>query len=643
VPPSPELYQSFPDAIRRTYREAVEVREPHGRHDLLVNLAEEAVTYLASLALSDYRSNTAPSPAVESLLDTRRSDRLTFGRALELFRMSAESRQGSLFPRTGPFAATSLPDVDRFCAGMDSIAAGVEGLAASASPSGINVEVYVSRALSTQPRTVSWWRAWDRLAEYRNHVAHASDHRWPVHNDHYYACVTPLLHDAVVAVLTFAPAADAILRHPIADITLMSELPDGTIVHTVCGEIRGLWMEHDIVSPEPITERWPSDDWHASDASKYVLEEEAPSVFSIRALYWDLQKSPPPPIALPLEPRAAAPEPRAVRRVIAPTRPLEGRGTAPGTCGEFVQGPLSDGTQFHVTCPINKSASVVVEIERAARYSVTGLFPHQQKLDIALRYTAELFELGAVKLRVRHWSDLDIGKGMGSSTADVLSGIRAVANAIGETLTPEQAGELATRVESSDGTMYPGIAVVSHKTGVKLRDWPWYPEFVIVMLVPRDCVDTEAIAFDGKQEVASEYESLLAGFEDAVAARSCADFAAHSTKAALLNAPYLVNPYAQTLAGRLDEFGALGLNVGHTGTVCGLLYPNTTEAQVQASQAVFELRYLFHELEDIKIVTTPRCPTSAQTSTRVSSEATVALPPGIARDDYLRTQKQRGS
>jgi L-threonine kinase len=608
VPPSADLYQSFPDAIRRVYREALEVRDPHGRHELLLNLAESSLDYLASLALSDYRSNASPSRDVEALLDRRRTEKLTFGRALELFRASAGSTPNALFPRSGPFATERLPEVERFAGAVESIGSAIEGLVPSASPSGINVEIYVKRALAGQTRAVTWWHAWDKLAEYRNHVAHASDHRWPVHNDQYYEYLTPLLHDAVVAVLTYRPAADALLRHPIADITLVAGRPDGTVVHTVCGEVRGVWTEHDIAGSEPVTERWPSDEWRATQASKYVLEEADSAGFTIRALYWDLQKSPPPPIDLPLVEASTSPSTPRPRRVLAATVPLEGRGTAPGTCGEFIQGLLPDGTDFHVTCPINKSASVVVEIRKAPAYSVTGLFPHQQKLDLALRYTSELFELGAADLRIRHWSDLDIGKGMGSSTADVLSGIRAVANALGETLTPEQAGELATRVESSDGTMYPGIAVVSHKTGAMLRNWPWYPEFVIVMLVPQDCVDTEAIAFDGKQDAPEEYEALLAGFDRAVAIQSSADFAAESTKAAALNAPYLVNPYAQTLAGRLDEFGALGLNIGHTGTVCGLLYPNTTDAQVRASEAAFDLRQLFHELHDVKVVTTPRCP-----------------------------------
>jgi L-threonine kinase len=428
---------------------------------------------------------------------------------------------------------------------------------------------------------------------------------------------TPLLEAAIVELLTFGPAAEVILNHPVAALTLLTRHKDGTATHVFCGEDRGAWFDVSIVASEPVTDRWSKDEWRATTASKYVLGQDPDGKFSIRALFWDLHESPPPPIHLPDAGTANLDNPAVAVARSSSTKPLEGRGTAPGTCGEFAQGPLPDGTQYHVTCPINKSATVAVEIRKADEFSVLGLqlrrdeeHPQnsQEKLELALKGACNYFELGPVAIRAREWSDLHVGKGMGSSTADVLAGIRAVANAVGEHLTPELEGKLATSVESSDGTMYPGIAVVDQKTGIHLRDWAWYPEFVIVMLVPEDSVDTEAISFAGKEQLAPEYEGLLAGFDRAVESRSISDFAALSTRAFELNAPYLVNPHAHALVSRLPELGALGLNVGHTGTVCGVLYPNTPDGRKRASDVCFEVRRWFDELRDVKVVATPRCP-----------------------------------
>lgn len=240
-----------------------------------------------------------------------------------------------------------------------------------------------------------------------------------------------------------------------------------------------------------------------------------------------------------------------------------------------------------------------------------GLRDYQSKLALAIEYTVEKLGLGSQEVTIWPWSDIDVGKGMGSSTADVLAGIRAVTDAAGTRLDESEEGALAARVESSDGSMYPGIAAVNHKTCMMVKAWDWYPEFAIVMLVPRESVDTPSIPFTGQEELAGEYEALLANMDRAIAERSLPRFAEQSTRSAELNQRFLVNPYSRALSMRLDEFGALGLNVGHTGTVCGLLFPNTAEGQMTASEACFKVKDEFRDLKDVKVVTTPHCDAAA--------------------------------
>jgi L-threonine kinase len=609
VPSSSYLYREFPLGIRRAYGEVVQNKEPHMRHELLLQLVDTALEYLASLTLSDYRSRAHPSATVEALLDSLRTRNLTLGGTLDLFLKSAGAVHDSLFPQgRGPLVGKRLTEAGRLAAAIDGLKRGMDGLSTATSPSAIKIDVYVTRALEQSTGRLSWWATWKMLVEYRNLVAHAAARRWPTNSSRYYEVFTPLLEAAVVELLTFDPVAEAILDHPIATLTRLTHQDDGKVTHVMCGEDQGVWFDKTI-DAQSVTERWSKDEWRATDASEYVLERTSDGNFVIRALFWDLHESPPPPISLPdVAPESAESPVAAVARTTL-KKSLEGRGTASGTCGEFAQGPLPDGTQYHVTCPINRSTTVAVDMRKADEYSVKGWHRSHEKLDLALKQVCGHFDIGPVSIHVRQWTDLHVGKGMGSSTADVLAGIRAVANALGEHLTPEVEGALATSVESSDGVMYPGIAAVDQKTGVIVREWAWYPEFAIVMLVPQDSVDTEAITFDGKEALASEYELLLDGFTAAVEQRSIADFAALSTRAFELNAPYLVNPYAQALVSRLPELGALGLNVGHTGTVCGVLYPNTPDGRQCASDVCLEVRRWFDALRAVKVVATPRCPT----------------------------------
>jgi hypothetical protein len=108
-----------------------------------------------------------------------------------------------------------------------------------------------------------------------------------------------LFEAAVIEILTYPPAAAAILDHPLVNVTLMTDNPDGTVTHTVLGEERGLRRGHEVVLSKKVTDIWKDDAWHATPASKYVLECDD-GHFTIRALYWDISDSPPPPIAPPV-------------------------------------------------------------------------------------------------------------------------------------------------------------------------------------------------------------------------------------------------------------------------------------------------------------------------------------------------------
>jgi L-threonine kinase len=599
------LYQAFPVELCEAYKGAVRAREWSDKHSGLLEYGETTLWYLGSMCLSDYRTRS-PHPVgdVESLIEDWRTKNLSAGRVFELLRRSVEALSDPLIPAPKSFPQHSFAEAGKFVAAVGAIEAAISGLNPAASSASLDIGFHVERGVEGAAPLSSWWDGWIALIEYRNKVAHAAPKRWPTRSESYSEVMAPLLHGAIVDLLTHARVSEAILDHPVASLTMFSRSGQG-YVHSVCGEDRGVWFDQEIVTPEPITERWKDEDWGASTASSYILDR-VPGGWAFRSIYWDLHNGLPPAMDM----RVAEPaEPKHERGLRKESRPTvsEGRGTAPGTCGEFAQGILPDGTPFHVTCPINKSATVIAQIRPAAGWLVTGLRPDHRKLGLALEYASEELDLGAVEVVIRHSSDLDIGKGMGSSTADVLSGIRAVAAAAGESLDAETEGRLAARVESSDGSMYPGIAAVNHKTCALVKTWDWFPEFVIVMLVPYDSVDTPSISFLGQDELAAEYGVLLSEMDDAIARRSIADFSVQSTRSADLNERFLSNPYGRYLIDHLEGYGALGVNVGHTGTVCGLLFANTESGRRSASMACFAVRKKFPELKDVKVVTTPHC------------------------------------
>jgi len=245
---------------------------------------------------------------------------------------------------------------------------------------------------------------------------------------------------------------------------------------------------------------------------------------------------------------------------------------------------------FHVTCPISKTATVTVTVRPAPEFAITQIEPGLGKLTQSLRRTSGLLELEPLEVRVEHWSDLDIGK-VGSSTADIVAAARALAAACDRTLSPGQLAKLATSIESSDGSMYPGLVAFNQKTGDVLEQFSWWPQFVILMITPAQAFNTESADFGGKHKLGTQFDDLLASLRTAAAERDTAAFARAATESARINQRFVPNPFHALLEGRARDLGAVGVNVGHTGTVLGLLFGASDPAAMKtAATASLEIQ-----------------------------------------------------
>ncbi|MBJ7472361.1 MAG: hypothetical protein JHD16_13725 [Solirubrobacteraceae bacterium] len=265
------------------------------------------------------------------------------------------------------------------------------------------------------------------------------------------------------------------------------------------------------------------------------------------------------------------------------------RSVAHGTCGEIAQGVLPDGTPFVVTCPIDRGVAVEVEVTAAPSLTIEGLPPGAQFLERALRRTAELVELGPCRMRVEHHSALYVGKGMASSTADIVAAARALSTAVGLPLRQEELAHLAASIEPTDGIMFDGIAASNPRTGERVRRWDWWPQYEIVMVIPPTTLETSAASFAGQDAWADEYAQLLAQLDAAVERRDAAAFAAQATRSGQLNEAFVPSPVRALIEPRAASLGALGVCTAHTGTVAGLLFPHTREGRASASAAAREL------------------------------------------------------
>lgn len=344
--PNRSLYRDFPPELRNAYGDAVRARDWSSRHKGLLDFAEASLGYLASLCLSDYRTR-CPELAgnVESLIERSRNKNLTMGRVLDLFSVSARAMPDPLVPEADRLADSKLDDVGRFIAAVAALEAAVAGLNLGASPSAINVAHHVERESAGDGEGPDWWESWRRLVAYRNRVAHAAGpDRWPTGSEDYWEVMGPLLHDAIVELLTHSAIVDAVLAHPVATITLLSRSKNGEFVHLVCGEERGVLFEKEVVAAMPVTERW-AEDWAATTATSFILDP-APEGWSIHSPFWDLRNGLPPAMDVDGDSTTTSAGNVAVKKRAKRPRAREGRASRPARAGSssrvsFRTGPRS--------------------------------------------------------------------------------------------------------------------------------------------------------------------------------------------------------------------------------------------------------------------------------------------------------------
>src|SRR5579871_5667863 len=131
-----------------------------------------------------------------------------------------------------------------------------------------------------------------------------------------------------------------------------------------------------------------------------------------------------------------------------------GIGKAFGTFGELLQGVLPTERHFLVTLPIQLHSNV--EWVTGKQWMELTVTPHHKHKSLALaRQLLSYWQLPLQGRLVLH-SNIPEGKGMASSSADLVATARAIAHAYQRHLPMALLETLMAEIEPSDGVMYNG-------------------------------------------------------------------------------------------------------------------------------------------------------------------------------------------
>ncbi len=264
--------------------------------------------------------------------------------------------------------------------------------------------------------------------------------------------------------------------------------------------------------------------------------------------------------------------------VEAPPGEAVGFGWAPATCGEVLQGHLADGRHIVVSLPIALGAGAEATLRfgtpsspRRGEIALAGGGP--KAATAASRTLAvlgrDLRSGDGADLRLRIDDDLPVGRGLGTSTADIVAIIRAVAGAMGATLAGTEIHRLACSIEASDGVAFDGLAAVDRDAAAPIALWPTPPQLRVLAAVPSTRFETRS---GGENAVGAPVDDLFEALGAAVAAGSARGIAAVATESGRRHRGTAPSEVFEALLLLADDLGALGVARAHTGTAAGLLF-----------------------------------------------------------------------
>jgi uncharacterized protein involved in propanediol utilization len=256
------------------------------------------------------------------------------------------------------------------------------------------------------------------------------------------------------------------------------------------------------------------------------------------------------------------------------------RGQAFGHHGELVQGVFEDEHgRLHrglVTLPIDSLRSTVwFAVDESGDFDV-----EPRGRDKALRAAQlALAHLGYPSLggRLKIESDIPVGHGYGSSTADVVASVRAVANSLGARLLPSTSSRLAVAAEvASDAIAFESEALLfAQREGVVLEHFGGsLPPFVLVGFKGDAAAGVDTLKLIPARYSGEEIQlfRVLRGMvARAVRYQDVRLLGQAATMSARISQRHLPKPYFDIVVDIAARHHACGIQVAHSGSLFGLM------------------------------------------------------------------------
>ena len=269
-------------------------------------------------------------------------------------------------------------------------------------------------------------------------------------------------------------------------------------------------------------------------------------------------------------------------------------GVSFGSFGELLQGALPDEQgDFLVTLPIEKHA--VAYFIPSASSDTIEVFPRWKTKSQQLARSLLQRHSRRTGGRLFLASEIPCGKGLSSSSADLVATARAIEAHLGFELPVDELCQSLSEVEPTDGVMFPESVAYLHLKGALLERLGPLPQVEVLSIDEGGQLRTLEYHRKGAAEYSAaaqqEFRELLGRLRRGFQRDDLAEIGAVATRSAYINQQFNPKRYLELMHAVCRKTGGAGLITTHSGTCLGILYDRTKAGHVDNRQrAVAEVR-----------------------------------------------------
>ncbi len=279
---------------------------------------------------------------------------------------------------------------------------------------------------------------------------------------------------------------------------------------------------------------------------------------------------------------------------------LKGWARTAGTCGEWIQGSQK-GIPFLISCPINRyvhaSAEIILKGGNGPLPWEWELPQEKEKTYRVLMDFAAAKSLPPFQGKLHLTSELTVGKGMASSTADMVVSLGSVIQALELPWEPAELVKYVLDIEPSDPVMFHGVTEFAHQDGSYFKKICQRIPAKLLVMYGGGILDT--LTFNNRRDLPHHYRKhqqsiskALTLFYEGVKEEDLEKIGQASTLSAQSNQEINPKPGFADFLNWVKLRGGWGVLTAHSGTLLSGIFPEDIP-EAKAKELISEAQIRF--------------------------------------------------